>query len=197
MRDSEPALGLTDILQELADRPDTRRLSLVTLVDTMQGRGFGPLLLVPALIVVLPTGALPGVPTLCALLIVLVAGQLVVGRRVPWLPARLRRVDFDRDRFRAMVDKARPWTERLDRLLKPRLAWLTRWPFNRVGALACLLLAVAMIPLELVPFAAAIPALIILLYALALAAHDGVLAVLGLAAMIAALAAAVWFWPIF
>ncbi len=194
---NQEALGLTDILTKLAYEPDGDKLSLVSVLDTMQGRGFGPLLLTPCLIVLLPTGAIPGVPTLCAVLIVLVAGQLVAGKRTPWVPARLRDVTFERQRFQSMVARARPWTERVDRLLKPRLRPLTVWPFNRIGALACLLLAAAMVPLELVPFAAAVPALIIALYALALAAHDGALAVLGLAGMAAAGAAAVHFWPIF
>ena len=54
-----------------------------------------------------------------------------------------------------------------------------------------------MIPLELVPFAAAVPALIIAFYALALAAHDGALALFSLAGVVAAGAAAVYFWPLF
>ncbi|HEX5678125.1 MAG TPA: exopolysaccharide biosynthesis protein [Alcanivorax sp.] len=194
---NEPALGLTDILVKLADEPDGDELSLVSVVETMQGRGFGPLLLAPTLMVLLPTGAIPGVPTLSALLIVLVAGQLVVGKRTPWVPGRLRQASFEREKFQAAVARVRPWTERIDRLLKPRLRALTVWPFNRIGALACLLLAVAMVPLELVPFAAAVPALIIALYALALAAHDGALALFSLVGMVAAVLAAVHFWPLF
>lgn len=196
MRADAPAMGLTDILVMLANEPQEEQLSLPTLVNTMQGRGFGPLLLVPAILVLLPTGAIPGVPTLYATLIVLVAGQLVAGKRSPWIPKRLRRVHFEREQFRDMVDKVRPWTRRIDKLLKPRLQWLTLAPFNRVGALLCLLVAATMVPLELVPFAAAVPALIILLYALALSAHDGVLALTGLAVMITAAVAAVHFWPI-
>ncbi len=194
MPTNEPALGLTDILVKLADEPDGGQLSLVSVVDTMQGRGFGPLLLAPTLMVLLPTGAIPGVPTLSALLIMLVAGQLVLGMRTPWVPRRLRRVSFEREKFQAAVARARPWTERIDRLLKPRLHFLTVWPFNRIGALVCLLLAAAMVPLELVPFAAAVPALIIALYALALAAHDGVMALFSLAGIVAAGAAAVHLW---
>ena len=73
-------------------------------------------------------------PTLSALLIMLVAGQLVFGKRAPWVPGRLRQMSFERARFRAAVEKVRPWTERIDRLLKPRLRALTVWPFNRLGA---------------------------------------------------------------
>ena len=113
------------------------------------------------------------------------------------MPGRLRRMSFERARFRAAVEKVRPWTERIDRLLKPRLRALTVWPFNRLGAALCLVLAAAMIPLELVPFAAAVPALIIAFYALALAAHDGALALFSLAGVMAAGAAAVYFWPLF
>jgi len=194
---NEPALGLTDILVKLADEPDGGELSLVSVVETMQGRGFGPLLLAPTLVVLLPTGAIPGVPTLSALLIMLVAGQLAFGKRTPWVPGRLRQVSFERKKFRAAVARVRPWTERIDRLLKPRLRALTVWPFNRIGAALCLLLAAAMVPLELVPFAAAVPALIIAFYALALAAHDGALALFSLAGVIAAGAATVHFWPLF
>ena len=194
---NEPALGLTDILVKLADEPDGSELSLVSVVETMQGRGFGPLLLAPTLMVLLPTGAIPGVPTLSALLIMLVAGQLVFGKRTPWVPGRLRRMSFERAKFRAAGGKARPGTERIDRLLKPRLRALTVWPFNRLGAALCLVLAAAMVPLELVPFAAAVPALSIALYALALAAHDGALALFSLAGVVAAGAAAVYFWPLF
>ena len=101
---NEPALGLTDILVKLADEPDGSELSLVSVVETMQGRGFGPLLLAPTLMVLLPTGAIPGVPTLSALLIMLVAGQLVFGKRAPWVPGRLRQMSFERARFRAAVE---------------------------------------------------------------------------------------------
>ena len=108
---NQEALGLTDILAKLAYEPDGDKLSLVSVVDTMQGRGFGPLLLAPCLIVLLPTGAIPGVPTLSALLIVLVAGQLVAGKRTPWVPGRLRDVTFERERLQPMVPRAPPWTE--------------------------------------------------------------------------------------
>ncbi len=61
----------------------------------------------------------------------------VAGKRTPWVPGRLRQVSFERKKFRAAVARVRPWTERVDRLLKPRLRALTVWPFNRIGA--CLL----------------------------------------------------------
>ena len=35
--------------------------------------------------------------------------------------------------------------ERIDRLLKPRLRALTVWPFNRLGAALCLVMAMASI----------------------------------------------------
>ena len=73
---NEPSLGLTDILVKLADEPDGDELSLVSVVETMQGRGFGPLLLAPTLMVLLPTGAIPGVPTLSALLILVETGDV-------------------------------------------------------------------------------------------------------------------------
>lgn len=196
MASRAPEMGLTDILQELADRPDGDQLSLPDLVDCMQGRGFGPLLLVPSLIVLLPTGAIPGVPILGALLIILVAGQIVAGKRTPWVPRRLRQARIDRKRFQRMVARLTPWTRRFDRLLQPRLQWLTTDPVDRIGGLLCILLAISMLFLQLIPFAVAPPALVIVLYALSLSAHDGALALVALTIMVAAAVAAVLHWPL-
>ena len=41
--------------------------SLGEVIERFEDRGFGPLLLMPALIALLPTGAIPGVPTLCGI----------------------------------------------------------------------------------------------------------------------------------
>ena len=64
--------NLTGLLEEL-DREIEGDISLGDILEHFNSRGFGPLLVLPALLVLLPTGAIPGVPTTCALFIVLTA----------------------------------------------------------------------------------------------------------------------------
>ncbi|WP_339927585.1 exopolysaccharide biosynthesis protein, partial [uncultured Cobetia sp.] len=58
--------NLTGLLEEL-DREIEGDISLGDILEHFNSRGFGPLLVLPALLVLLPTGAIPGVPTTCAL----------------------------------------------------------------------------------------------------------------------------------
>ncbi|MEZ5477657.1 MAG: exopolysaccharide biosynthesis protein [Thiolinea sp.] len=159
-------------------------LQLGSVVEALEGRGFGPILLAPALLALLPTGGIPGVPTTAGIIIFLVAIQMVFGKTSPWLPKRLREFSFSRDRFNSMLDKVLPVTRKLDAWFHTRLETLTRSPFNRVLALCCALLGLSMIPLELLPFAAAIPAAAIVLIALGLSTRDGVLILLAFAVLL-------------
>ena len=89
--------------------------------------------------------------------------------------------------------RVRPWTQRFDRLLKPRLPMLVNALAQRLIALLTVLLALAMIPLELLPFASAIPALAIVLMGLGLTAGDGLLTLVGLLVVVAG-AIVIWQW---
>lgn len=163
---------LTDTLAQLLEVTD-HDISVKELVESLESRGFGPLILVPALVVLLPTGAVPGVPTLMALLILLIAAQRLFGRTHPWVPRRLAGLSIDRERYRRGIARVRPVTEFIDRHTGNRLPQLVGGTGTRFCAALCSLLALTMPPLELVPFAAALPALAIALLALGLTARDG------------------------
>lgn len=164
---------LTGLLSRMRESFDGDQFTVQEMIEAIEDRGFGPLLLAPALFVLPPIGVIPGVPTLMAMVIVLLAGQLALGRRHPWLPRRLRTITIERKKFDLAYDRILPVTRRIDRLLYPSLPRLTRSPAPRLVAVACLVLALSMVPLELVPFAAAIPAAAIALLGLALSVRDG------------------------
>lgn len=173
-------LKLTDIIETLDRQVDGDTISLQDIVETFNSRGFGPVVALPGLIALLPTGAVPGVPSLCGIFIALIAIQLVMGRKSPWLPRRLRERGIEHDRWHRLIQRVRPWTQRIDRLLKPRLQWLTGRTAQRLLALLMVCLGLVMIPLELLPFAAALPALAIVVMALGLTAGDGLMMLIGL-----------------
>ncbi|MDX1654759.1 MAG: exopolysaccharide biosynthesis protein, partial [Candidatus Competibacteraceae bacterium] len=52
-------LKLEDILLQLRSDSDTQKVTVGELVSTFEQREFGPLLIVPALLTLLPTGAIP------------------------------------------------------------------------------------------------------------------------------------------
>ncbi|MDT8879429.1 exopolysaccharide biosynthesis protein [Halomonas saccharevitans] len=155
-------------------------VSLEAILDSLGQRSFAPFLLVAGLVTLAPLiGDIPGVPTLMAALVVLAAVQLLAGREHIWLPSWLLSRRVSRARFVAVVR----WMQRpahwIDRLLKPRLTWLTRPPAHLPVAVTCLLIALAMPPMEVVPFTANGAGLALTLFALALLAHDGLMALLG------------------
>lgn len=169
-------IKLSDILERIRDKaPKDKQVRLGNIVEDFEGRGFGPVLLVPALLVLLPTGAIPGVPTIAGIIIFLIAIQMVFGKKDPWLPKKLKRVEFDHDHLKLVINKSLPYTRRLDKLFHTRLELLTSPPLNRILALCCALMGLWMMPLELLPFAAIIPASAIVLIALGLSTRDGLL----------------------
>jgi len=175
--------GLDHLLEQIGQAPrrDDERVQLGDIL-TAVGRGsFGSLLLVPGVITLLPlVGDIPGVPTLMALLVLLVAGQLLVGRRSFWLPGWL----LKRSVSRRKLDKAVAWMRKparaIDRLLKPRMSWLTRRAGTYLVAFVCFLIALAMPLMEVVPFSATGAGLALMMFGLSLMANDGLWALLAL-----------------
>jgi len=156
-------------------------------------RAAGPLLFLPALVMVSPIGAIPGVPIVLTSLIALVAGQIVIGSQSIWLPDFLKKREIPRDRVTAIIERVSPYAERIDGYLGRRLSVLVGDTMSRVVAFLCVLLAVTVYPATLIPFAVALPGSAIMLLSLGLLTRDGVVMLLGLTVAAMALGAAIYF----
>lgn len=176
---NEP-ITLTRLLDRLEQETSGDRLTLAEVLQIVGHRGYGPLLLIVSLLAVLPTGIIPGLPSTCGISIALIAAQLVCGRSFPWLPERLRRLSIKRQRFVGIAHRIKPVTRRLDRFVKPRLTILTHGLAVRGLALACIVLGLLMVPLELLPFAVIAPGSAVALIGLGLSGHDGVWVIAGI-----------------
>lgn len=175
---SEPR-NITDVLETVEDEIDSKRLSLGQIIDTFEHRGYGPLLLTAALIIVLPTGGIPGVPTAIGAAIILIASQLAFGRSSPWLPQKLRKLSFRKSVFDKGADKIKPFTRKVDYVIKPRLKYLTCGLAARIVGLTCVVVAGLLPFTEVVPFSDIIPGLSLALLGLGLTARDGVVIIIG------------------
>lgn len=187
--------NLTEILTDIQEDIEGDEIRLEEIVTQFEDRGFGPLLLAPALIAVLPTGAIPGVPSICAIFILLISGQILFGKHHPWLPKRIRQFSVSKSKFQKGFQKVKPWTERFDRLLSQRLEFLTGLTGTRIVALIAMLLALLMIPLELIPLACAVPGVSIGFFAIGLSAKDGLFTLFALFVATATGVIAWQFWP--
>lgn len=170
---NDETVTLTRLLEQLEQESSGDRLALTEVLTIIGNRGYGPLLLIISLLAILPTGVIPGVPSVCGLSIALIASQLACGRRSPWLPRRMRRLSIDRQRFVATAHRIKPTTRRLDRFVKPRLTFLVSGFAPRTLALVCIMLGLLMIPLELLPFAVIAPGSATALIGLGLSGRDG------------------------
>ena len=174
------------ILDTLAGKAEAGDLTLGGLVSALGARGFGPLFVLLGGLVALPTGAIPGVPALVGVSLVLLAGQLMLGWRTPWLPRRMRERPLGRDALQAALNRSRPLASRLDRILRERLILMAAGPVAlRIAAAAVMLAGAVMIPIGFVPLLPLLLGLPVLAIGLGLMARDGLFVCLGLAAFAA------------
>ncbi|WP_116086568.1 exopolysaccharide biosynthesis protein [Tropicimonas sp. IMCC34011] len=166
-----------DRLDDAAKQSDS--VSVGRLVEAFGGRGWGPLLFIPAIVEVSPIGGIPGVPTFLALIIALFAVQILAGRDSMWLPSFISNRSVSSDKMQGAMDKMRPLGRWLDRWFGPRLSSLTtRW-VRRISAAVILMLCAIVPPLELVPFASTAPMAAIAMFGLSMTLRDGLLMAIG------------------
>ena len=165
---------LSAILREVAEREEAT-VSIAELTELFGGRALGALLLVFGLACTLPLP--PGGTTIFGAPLVLLAPQLVIGARAPWLPRRLRERTIATDHLKHGLPKALVWLERIEAVSKPRLSFLFGAVGERVIGLICTLLALVLIlP---IPLGNILPAVAVSVLSLALVQRDGALALFG------------------
>ena len=184
--------SIEDVLECVEEAGDIhRRVSVADLVDRIGEGAFAPLMLVPALVLISPLTVIFGLATACGFVIALIAFQMVIGRERLWLPDFILRQTVSGRRLDRVVARFAGPARFVDAMTGKRLAVLVDPPFTRLWALVCMVLALIIPAFELVPMSATIIASAIALFALAMLARDGLLALSGLAV----LGGAVWlFW---
>ncbi len=169
---------LSQLLPRLAGGQE-ERVSIGDIISRLEGRAHTTLLVLFALPNVLP--AIPGTSAITGMPLVYLALQMTLGQR-PWLPAFIANRSFSRTGLATVMDQAKPWLERSERFLHPRLGALTRGRMERVIGVLMLLLAFAVVlP---IPFGNMIPALGIIFFSLGLMEEDGLWVIAGFLTMV-------------
>ena len=151
-------------------------LSLGEMLDRIESdNGPGPVVFILTLPILLPLP--PGVSMVLALPLLLVAPQVVIGRLEIWLPKAPSHRTIKRAPLIKLIKRILPPLERVEKVMRPRLRFLT----GRVGAsmvgVACTLLAVVLVlP---IPFANLVPALALGAFSIGLTRKDGLFVLAG------------------
>lgn len=170
---------LTETLETIKEETSGTRVTLGELTETLNHRGFGALLLVPAMFNLLPTGAIPGVTAVSAVFICLLTGQMIAGRHHPWMPEKMKNLSLRRKKLVSAIEGAKPYTKICDRMIGQRFDFCSNTPMQRIIACICFLLGLIMIFIGFIPLMSVLISIPIIFFALALIARDGLLALIG------------------
>lgn len=156
-------------------------VSVREILSAVGRRAYGPVLLLLGFVAVSLLTIVPGANWFVATLTLIFALQIVVGRKTPWLPAKLLDVRLKRDLLVTSARAGEKYAHMLYALVKPRLVFLTAAPFVQFVGLVCVMAALVIYPLGLFPLGPLLPSLAVLLLGLALVARDGVVVLLAVA----------------
>ena len=168
-------VGLLAVLAK-AGRAKTQ-VSVRDLRDVVGRRSFAPLLLAASIVGFTPLGGIPGVPTMLATIVVIIAVQIVMGFETLWLPRFLLDRRVEGKKLVRGAKSLRPMARAIDKVIRPRLTFLTHRPTSYVIAVLCVMIALTVPPLELLPFVDIPLWAALVAFSLALVAHDGLLAI--------------------
>ncbi len=154
-------VSVADVLAEFGDRAVT------------------PFILLVSLLLVSPLSGVPGVPTICAVIIVVLAAQALLGRGTLWLPEWVKRRSMSAARVRKAVSWMRKPCAFLDRHSRARLRFLTQGLMRWVTLLICVIFPLSWPPLEMLPFFSSFGGLVIALLSFGLFTRDGIYVLAG------------------
>ena len=168
-------MAISDRLDFLVADVSSESVSLNWILERLHERAFGLFLLILALPCCIPF--LYGIPQIVSLPLMFVSAQIMIGRRVPWLPGKLGARTVSAEGLRGLSERAGPWLRRIEAISRPRLGFLTRPPTDRlVGAALVLFSASILVPL---PGTNTMPGFAVVVVAMGLLQRDGLLVILG------------------
>ncbi len=168
----DPSRSFINVLQAIDGATGADGIKVAGIIDRLDERAFGLLILLLAIPCLVP--ALPGAQII-AIPIFLLAVQVLVGRREPWLPGWFTRAHVKKSWISAIAGfagKRLRWTETLAR---PRLTFLATGLGERLAALIMALAAITV----MLPITNTIPSIALTLLALGIIQRDGVFVFVG------------------
>ncbi|MDF3381979.1 MULTISPECIES: exopolysaccharide biosynthesis protein [Sulfitobacter] len=177
MRQDEHTLAyLLDSMERAAEK---EAVSINDVLHEIGDRSITPLILIVALLLVSPLSGIPGVSTLAAVTIILLAVQAVTGRRRLWMPRFLLRREVAGHRLSGCVRFLRRPCAFVDGRCKPRLQFLTTGPMRFITLVVVTIIPLGWPFMEVLPMMSSLGAGTVALLAFGLFTRDGLFVLLG------------------
>jgi hypothetical protein len=162
-------------LDQLEKAAHGKSIPIGEVVEHLGRKSFASLMLIFSLISTSPASAIPGITATVAVIVFLLAVQMIVGRDCVWLPDFVARRHMSTAKLCKGIGWLRKPVQWVERFLRPRLTFLLHRPWIFVPLLLILALTLVMPVLEAVPTSGSIASAVIALFAAGLLTHDGAL----------------------
>jgi hypothetical protein len=176
----QPHAPTSVVLAKLIDEAPKDFVNLDWLLEHLQKRSFGLLLLILAIVCMVP-----GIGTVAAFLLAFPAAEMILDRESPSLPRFLTARPIPTRHFTRWAARALPLLRFIETASRPRWHTPVHATKRTVGLIVLLLAIAAIWPIPLINV---VPALMIVLISLAYLREDGVLLSISIAAALLALA---------
>lgn len=176
----------SQVLHRLSIGKPEDRVTFGEMLDVLGERGFGLLLIMLATPNLLPFPGVPGVSFVTGMAILYIAIQLILAKDEPVLPTWISGKSFTRGQLSRFIVKTNPFLRWLEKPIRPRWTSVVTGFGERLIGVVALIHAVTLalpIPMGNLPQAVAL-----IMFALALIELDGLMAIFGYLASIAAMA---------
>lgn len=163
--------SISDIFKKIDRELTSDKISISDILEAVHERGFGMLILILSIPMALPIPVPPGINILLASPLILLTAQQAIGRHTIWLPKWMLGKTIKRTKLSSMIKTIIPWSQRFEKLAKPRIEFITLGMFSRLIGVLGLIMALAIcIPL---PLTNTVPSLGIALMSVGVIMRDG------------------------
>jgi hypothetical protein len=170
-----PNESLSQTLRSALDTNHDGQVTLGEVVDRVAERGFGLLLILLNLPMLVPMP--PGTSGPVGILLALLGAQMLLGAERPWLPARARAYRLSGKIVQTLQKSGVALMERVERFSRPRWTFVENPLMRRVIALITLCMGILLfLP---IPGMNTFPAILLLILAVGLLNRDGILLLVG------------------
>lgn len=176
----------SDLYRYFCEEERADQVQLADFLVITKERIFGFLFVILSLPSALPVPA-PGYSIPFGVVMFLLASQLIIGKKEPWLPQRAKDYQLSLKQVQGMIRKGVPWLRRLEILARPRLGYICTGVVGRMilGSAIALMSVSMMIP---IPGTNTLPAIAIFMIGFGLQEDDGMISLAGVIVALLALA---------
>lgn len=166
----------TQAIEDVVNKSSADRIPVRDLVDAMQAIGFGLAMMIFAFGIIIPLP--PPFPSIIAMPLIIFSLQMIAGYTAPKLPKRFEKISVKRSVVAMLVQKSAPYIRKVEHILRPRLAFVTKPRAERViGVFTLIFSSFIVLPMPLSNF---IPGLGILIISFGLLGKDGLVVICGI-----------------